>query len=394
MVKARRTSAADPAQPPVLTVIEGTKPRRTRKAAAAPEAPAAKAPRARTAKPKAAPRAEDRAPKPATKPRSRSKAAPKPPVADAAPVTKPARQTRARAAKPAPASASRWVDELTFAAQAQAQAGRSVAQIVLAEDQPLGAAAREIARIRSEMQQIRHMIDSQPVEQGDAHAMLQRLCRNPAPRGLLAGSTASVIELVPQTRRASAPAARALRAVPDAIAAPLPDAVADPVAPQIAPVVANPEPVLAQVVAPVAMPAPVRAPSRIARLLSAWGDWLMWRLLPPALPNQASAARPGSRPQPLRQAAAASVAQDAPADSAIVGRGPVAPTPPQPPVPMDEIVGQAVTRIMEDGSLRAHLKEMIREELEGEMGARFSGNLRAVVRREIATALDERLTHL
>ncbi|ODT58794.1 MULTISPECIES: hypothetical protein [Paracoccus] len=392
MVKARRTSAtdaADPAQPPVLTVIEGTKPRRTRKAAAAPEAPAAKAPRARTAKPKAAPRAEDAPPKPAAKPRSRSKAAPK-----ARDVTKPARQTRARAAKPAPASDARWVDELTFAAQAQAQAGRSVAQIVLSEDQPLGAAAREIARIRSEMQQIRHMIDSQPVEQGDAHAMLQRLCRNPAPRGLLAGSTASVIELVPQTRRASAPAARALRAVPDAIAAPLPDAIADTVAPQISPVIANPDPVLAQLVAPVAMPAPVRAPSRIARLLSAWGDWLMWRLLPPALPSQASAARPGATPQPLRQAAAASVAQVAPADSAPVGRGPVAPMPPQPPVPMDEIVGQAVTRIMEDGSLRAHLKEMIREELEGEMGARFSGNLRAVVRREIATALDERLTHL
>ncbi|MCG6111810.1 MAG: hypothetical protein MEQ74_06445 [Paracoccus sp.] len=391
MVKARRTSAADAAdtaQPPVLTVIEGTKPRRTRKAAAAPEAPAAKAPRARTAKPKVAPRAEDAPPKPAAKPRSRSKA----PATAAA--TKPARQTRARAAKPAPASAARWVDELTFAAQAQAQAGRSVAQIVLSEDQPLGAAAREIARIRSEMQQIRHMIDSQPVEQGDAHAMLQRLCRNPAPRGLLAGSTASVIELVPQTRRASGRVARALRAVPDAIAAPLPDAISDPVAPQIAPVVANPDPVLAQVVAPVAMPAPVRAPSRIARLLSAWGDWLMWRLLPPALPNQASAARPGTTPQPLRQAAAASVSQDAPADPALVGRGPVAPTPPQTPVPMDEIVGQAVTRIMEDGSLRAHLKEMIREELEGEMGARFSGNLRAVVRREIATALDERLTHL
>ena len=44
--------------------------------------------------------------------------------------------------------------------------------------------------------------------------------------------------------------------------------------------------------------------------------------------------------------------------------------------------------------MRAHLQEMIREELEGEMGARFSGNLRAVVRREIATALDERLSHL
>ena len=36
------------------------------------------------------------------------------------------------------------------------------------------------------------------------------------------------------------------------------------------------------------------------------------------------------------------------------------------------------------------LREMIQEELQGEMGQRFSRNLRAVIRREIAAAIDER----
>lgn len=38
--------------------------------------------------------------------------------------------------------------------------------------------------------------------------------------------------------------------------------------------------------------------------------------------------------------------------------------------------------------LRIALREMIREELQGELGARLSGNLRSVIRREIANALD------
>lgn len=393
MAKARRTPAADaaiPAQGPVLTVIEGAKPRRSRKTAAAPatpaEAAAPKAPRSRTAKSKAAP-----APAPApeaAKPRSRTKSTAK----TAAPATapKPARASRARAAKPAAGTEPRWADDFAFTALAQnGLAAQAMRHVVLTEDQPLGQAAQEIARIRAEMKQIRHMIDSQPVEQNDAHTLLQRLCSNPAPHGQLARSTASVIELMPQARRGAASAARALRPVPDAVAAPLPDVVAGSVAPAIA----QPEAAPAPVVAPVA-PARVRAPSRIARLLSAWGDWLMWRLLPPALPNAAAPARASAPSQPVPKAVPAAIPADITAHAVPEGAAPVTPIAPQPSIPVDQLVDQAVTRMLEDGSLRSHLQEMIREELEGEMGARFSGNLRAVVRREIATALDERLTHL
>lgn len=44
--------------------------------------------------------------------------------------------------------------------------------------------------------------------------------------------------------------------------------------------------------------------------------------------------------------------------------------------------------------LRGHLREIIREELQGEMGARFSANLRAVIRREIAAAVDAQIDRL
>lgn len=45
----------------------------------------------------------------------------------------------------------------------------------------------------------------------------------------------------------------------------------------------------------------------------------------------------------------------------------------------------------EEQSIRDLLREMIQEELHGELGERFSRNLRAVIRREVAAAIDEQL---
>ena len=120
-------------------------------------------------------------------------------------------------------------------------------------------------------------------------------------------------------------------------------------------------------------------------------------------PAAAGDARPGIRPDvaigpaQVCGSAAADVVP-APHAHAPAGDGPDRPQADDgaalPHLPVAQIVAQTVAQMMDDKTMRAHLQEMIREELEGEMGARFSGNLRAVVRREIATALDERLTHL
>lgn len=344
--------------------------RSTAKAAAAP-----KAPRRRSAKADAAP--------PATKP-ARAKA----PRAKADPEAKPA---RARTRKVVPA-----------------QPAQVVTLPVLTQDQPIGQAAQEIARIRAEMQSIRHMIDGQPVIHSDARTMLHRLSQDPTPRGMLAGSTASVIQLAPHLRRAVAdlpddgvPPSRPRRATGKArgraaVALALPDAIVEsPIADALT------EEVVVPAVAPAVIPAAATPRSRIARLLSAWGDWLLWRLLPPAMPAQASAQASAQDaavgPAQVRGSATANVVP-APQAHAPAGDGPGRPQADDaaalPHLPVAQIVAQTVAQMMDDKTMRTHLQEMIREELEGEMGARFSGNLRAVVRREIATALDERLTHL
>lgn len=344
--------------------------RSTAKAAVAP-----KAPRRRSAKADAAP--------PATKP-ARAKA----PRAKADPEAKPA---RARTRKVVPA-----------------QPAQVVTLPVLTQDQPIGQAAQEIARIRAEMQSIRHMIDGQPVIHSDAPTMLHRLSQDRTPRGMLAGSTASVIQLTPHLRRVVAdlpddgvPPSRPRRATGKArgrtaAALALPDAIVEaPIADALT------EEVVVPAVAPAVIPAAAAPRSRIARLLSAWGDWLLWRLLPPAMPAQASAQASAQDaavgPAQVRGSAAADVVP-APQAHAPAGDGPDRPQAGDaaalPHLPVAQIVAQTVAQMMDDKTMRAHLQEMIREELEGEMGARFSGNLRAVVRREIATALDERLTHL
>ncbi|MDB6176043.1 hypothetical protein PAF17_00800 [Paracoccus sp. Z330] len=47
-----------------------------------------------------------------------------------------------------------------------------------------------------------------------------------------------------------------------------------------------------------------------------------------------------------------------------------------------------------DDEIRALLRDMIQEEMHGELGQRFSRNLRAVIRREVAAAIDEQLDRL
>jgi hypothetical protein len=52
------------------------------------------------------------------------------------------------------------------------------------------------------------------------------------------------------------------------------------------------------------------------------------------------------------------------------------------------VVPSVALKGLDLADLRIALREMIREELQGELGARLSGNLRSVIRREIAIALD------
>ena len=58
----------------------------------------------------------------------------------------------------------------------------------------------------------------------------------------------------------------------------------------------------------------------------------------------------------------------------------------------------AAARILEweeeMAQLRSLLREIVREELQGEMGERFSSNLRAVIRREVADSLDRHLEYV
>ena len=329
--------------------------------------------------------------------------------ADAAPKTPRRRSAKAEPeAKPARAKATRAKAAVADPARprtrkvAAAQPAQVVTLPILTQDQPIGQAAQEIARIRAEMQSIRHMIDGQPVIHSDARTMLQRLCQDPTPRGMLAGSTASVIQLAPHLRRTvvelpddDVPPARARRAATKGRGRTA-TALAMPVAVEDSPIAdALPQDAPAPVLSAPVLQAPPAPRSRIARLLSAWGDWLLWRLLPPAMPVQASASEPVAAAIPVRGSAASDIAGLSQGQTP-AGDGPDRPQAdaPAPHLPVAQIVAQTVAQMMDDKTMRAHLQEMIREELEGEMGARFSGNLRAVVRREIASALDDRLTHL
>lgn len=62
------------------------------------------------------------------------------------------------------------------------------------------------------------------------------------------------------------------------------------------------------------------------------------------------------------------------------------------PVSYDTVTGLSPDE--EEQSIRDLLREMIQEELHGELGERFSRNLRAVIRREVASAIDDQLDRL
>ncbi|WP_410216238.1 hypothetical protein [Paracoccus sp. (in: a-proteobacteria)] len=127
-------------------------------------------------------------------------------------------------------------------------------------------------------------------------------------------------------------------------------------------------------------------PLSLSGVVSGWQQWFLWKI-------QAPSTRP------------AAVLRDVPAipapEAAAVLPPPAAPQPvPEPAparladLPMDEIVTQAVRQLMADATLRQQLQEMIREDLHGELGATFSGNLRNLIRREVAERVDARLTDL
>ncbi|TJZ91118.1 hypothetical protein FA743_13015 [Paracoccus gahaiensis] len=168
--------------------------------------------------------------------------------------------------------------------------------------------------------------------------------------------------------------------------------------------------------------APAR--SRVAQLLAAWADWLLWRLQPPRIPQSAS--QDGSSAAAANALSGSTQSEAATQDPAPLiapsdAQGHTAANDAMPsfakgecadpehhlaqdmlqdPAPAsaltltDEAVALALVRALEDNSLRVRLQDMIRDELAGEMGARFSGNLQAVIRREVASGLDDRLTHL
>ncbi|QBX35468.1 hypothetical protein E4191_12785 [Paracoccus liaowanqingii] len=176
-----------------------------------------------------------------------------------------------------------------------------------------------------------------------------------------------------------------------------------------------------------------KAKSRVMGLLAAWADWLLWRLQPPRIPQVGYQDAMQLVPQPALAATDSVLAMSKTVHPNAIGLAPpnlsvpesqaaeeksMASLPngdqkdetptdaegsPHDPVPAGaadipilstEMVAQALTEALVDDSLRSQVLEMIRDELAGEMGARFSGNLQAVIRREVAAGLDDRLTHL
>ena len=70
---------------------------------------------------------------------------------------------------------------------------------------------------------------------------------------------------------------------------------------------------------------------------------------------------------------------------------------PAAPEPADDraIMGaQAVDPMNEEETIREWVREIIREELLGELGQRFSRNLRSLIRREVAVTIDDQLDRL
>lgn len=271
--------------------------------------------------------------------------------------------TRSKAA-PAKQAAAKTVRAAPEAAPAKRRAAPrvkpAIPPVAAVTDAPDDGAAHEVMRIRDGMARIRDLLDRAPLPPDRAQMLLDGLSRPPLPRRVLAGSTASVIELMPPA--ASSPV------VPPAAS----------IAPSMA-LVLRTDP-------------PASPPSRVGRLVSAWGDWLTWKLSPPGIPSDPR----GRRTDTPRPGSATVIAAPPPAP-ALTDAPPTvaaAPTPPVDRICIADVVAQSVAQILSDAALRGQLQDMIREEMEGEMGARFSANLGSLVRRQVAEMLDDRLTHL
>ncbi|WP_108503131.1 hypothetical protein [Paracoccus indicus] len=64
----------------------------------------------------------------------------------------------------------------------------------------------------------------------------------------------------------------------------------------------------------------------------------------------------------------------------------------QEPVPLPPPTAQDVAQIvMEHPALQHHLHDAVQQQLEGEMGQRFSANLRAVIRAQVAMAVEDQM---
>lgn len=116
---------------------------------------------------------------------------------------------------------------------------------------------------------------------------------------------------------------------------------------------------------------------------SAFAEAFDWKTrMRPELPTTAvSSDDPQPGPQPMAQ-----VEDDV---SAVVMPAEVSQV-----IDAEESVATDAPAVTEDPELRSLLREMIQEELQGEMGQRFSSNLRAVIRREVATMIDQHLERI
>ncbi|MBM3604729.1 MAG: hypothetical protein FJX25_08230 [Alphaproteobacteria bacterium] len=154
------------------------------------------------------------------------------------------------------------------------------------------------------------------------------------------------------------------------------------------------------------LPEPAEPPA-LHRILAGWRDWLLWTLAPPRLPlRQRRSPKDGAGDAAGQSAIQGGPAEPGPRSEAAGGGASVQPeqsdgpgvsAPASSAAPFDlplRVAIEVEALLHDDPHLRNGLREMVQEELQGEMGQRFSANLRAVIRREITQALDDRLTHL
>ncbi|MEE2862550.1 MAG: hypothetical protein VYB46_17345 [Pseudomonadota bacterium] len=220
-------------------------------------------------------------------------------------------------------------------------------------------AAPEVARINATLQDIRRLIDDAPatvVEENVETFLSRRFGSGPLPLSDLRDEQVAFEVLPPIS----------------------------PIVPYRGPAsrAASPHP------EPAPAPAPETARLTLASVIGGWWQWILWKLQAPRIPTSAELAAAAVR------ASRVDAPKAVPAETVTPAAPQVEPEAAVPAIPRacpEEAATRTVQRMLDEGSLRERLNEMIREELQGEMGARFSSNIRAVIRREVATAVDDRL---